>query len=65
MSTPEPLDEFPGGQPETRGGDQLADITVYGVKPDGTDLGNPVTEALLAAVRAHEAACDCDDGTPE
>lgn len=58
MSTPEPLDEFPGGQPETRGGDQLADITVYGVKPDGTDLGNPLTDPDVCA-------CGSSDCAPE
>ncbi len=54
MSTPEPLDEFPGGQPETRGGDQLADITVV---PDVPLLSMPPARGCGDP----ECGCGADD----
>jgi hypothetical protein len=56
MTAPEPLDEKPAVPVEIRGGDRDEDFItgIYGVKPDGTELGNPLAES-------DDFICGCGD----
>jgi hypothetical protein len=73
MSTPEPLDEHPAGGVEIRGGDRPADYllrsdVMFHAQEDLLPCSPEsflTDEELVAAVRAHDAECDCDDGVPE